>query len=386
MITLAKHIEALLLEHDCVIIPGFGGFLSNQAEATYDQTGGSTLLPPHRTVGFNQQLQINDGLLVQSYMTAYDASYPSAHLQMEKEIEQMKMELDVNGHYNIENVGRLTKGISGQIIFEAQDKDLPSPSLYGLGAFSMEPVKNIIERRETEERMQAASIGIKKEADKERKAEEGRKKDIVIRLNPKWVDIGISVAAAVLLFFGISYTAIKDVATESDTVIAATYPISENNKIETEGGGTKQHSARAAKKETVKAAKKEAKRAETRKEGSDAGTDTGSSSAATATEDHKTPLAQRTIEQKEQTTDKSATINEAKYTIVLASYVGRSNAESYIKQMSQRGFKEAEYIKKGKVSRIIYSGYATEQEAQTALSVLREKDSKDFAEAWVMAL
>ena len=135
MITLAKHIEALLLEHDCVIIPGFGGFLSNQAEATYDQTGGSTLLPPHRTVGFNQQLQINDGLLVQSYMTAYDASYPSAHLQMEKEIEQMKMELDVNGHYNIENVGRLTKGISGQIIFEAQDKDLPSPSLYGLGAF-----------------------------------------------------------------------------------------------------------------------------------------------------------------------------------------------------------------------------------------------------------
>ena len=34
MITLAKHIELLLLEHDCVIVPGLGGFIANHADGT----------------------------------------------------------------------------------------------------------------------------------------------------------------------------------------------------------------------------------------------------------------------------------------------------------------------------------------------------------------
>ena len=35
MITLAKHIELLLLEHDCVIVPSLGGFIANHADAQY---------------------------------------------------------------------------------------------------------------------------------------------------------------------------------------------------------------------------------------------------------------------------------------------------------------------------------------------------------------
>ena len=34
MIELAQHIEALLLENDCVIVPGFGGFVAHYAPAT----------------------------------------------------------------------------------------------------------------------------------------------------------------------------------------------------------------------------------------------------------------------------------------------------------------------------------------------------------------
>lgn len=35
MIELAQHIEALLLENDCVIVPNFGGFVAHYAPATY---------------------------------------------------------------------------------------------------------------------------------------------------------------------------------------------------------------------------------------------------------------------------------------------------------------------------------------------------------------
>ena len=62
MISLARHIELLLLEHDCVIVPGLGGFIANHTEARYTGDEEHLFLPPYRTIGFNQQLQVNDGL------------------------------------------------------------------------------------------------------------------------------------------------------------------------------------------------------------------------------------------------------------------------------------------------------------------------------------
>ena len=73
MISLGKHIEILLWEHDCVIVPGLGAFIANHASACYNENGDNMFLPPYRNVCFNQSLATNDGLLVQAYMSAYDA-------------------------------------------------------------------------------------------------------------------------------------------------------------------------------------------------------------------------------------------------------------------------------------------------------------------------
>ena len=77
MIELERHIEILLLSNDCVIVPNFGGFMAHHVEARYDDKDGS-FLPPQRTLGFNPQLVLNDSLLAQSYIEAYDISYPDA--------------------------------------------------------------------------------------------------------------------------------------------------------------------------------------------------------------------------------------------------------------------------------------------------------------------
>ena len=71
MIELARHIEILLLENDCVIIPDFGGFIAHYQPARYIKEE-NLYLPPVRTIGFNPQLTINDGLLAQSYMHTHD--------------------------------------------------------------------------------------------------------------------------------------------------------------------------------------------------------------------------------------------------------------------------------------------------------------------------
>ena len=68
MVELAKHIEILLLNNDCVIVPGFGGFMAHHVDSVYDEEE-KMFLPPSRTLGFNPRLHINDSLLAQSYVT-----------------------------------------------------------------------------------------------------------------------------------------------------------------------------------------------------------------------------------------------------------------------------------------------------------------------------
>lgn len=382
MNTLAQHIETLLLEHDCVIIPGFGGFISNYEEAQYHTDNGNVFMPPHRSIGFNQQLQINDGLLVQSYMSACDASYPAAHLQMEKEIEQMASQLELDGEYDFGAVGKLTKGLGEIISFDKSSSNIEAPSLFGLDSLSVMPVKSIIEKREIEAKMQAASIGIGKTDNKEDDdiLTNDKKQEVVIRLNQRWIDFGISVAAAVLLFFGISYTAMKDVATESDTVIAATYPVPNSqhmnngnimqtkevaiNKAAQKGKEVAGANTTAATKQESVVSHNTTANPEQEHVANHNATKADNENATKATQENKAQLA---------------------YTIVLASYVGKANAEEYVNQLGKKGFNEAQYVRKGKVGRVIYSGYTTEQEAQNALASLRKK-SKDFTEAWVMPL
>ena len=63
MIELSRHIEMLLLENDCVVVPDFGGFIAHYQPARYVEEEG-IFLPPLRTVGFNPQLTMNDGMLM----------------------------------------------------------------------------------------------------------------------------------------------------------------------------------------------------------------------------------------------------------------------------------------------------------------------------------
>ena len=78
MIELSQHIEVLLLENDCVIVPGLGGFVAHYTPAI--QVEENVFLPPTRTIGFNPQLKLNDGLLVQSYMAVYDTNLSLIHI------------------------------------------------------------------------------------------------------------------------------------------------------------------------------------------------------------------------------------------------------------------------------------------------------------------
>ena len=136
MIELGRHIEILLLNNDCVIVPNLGGFMAHHVEARYDDRD-SMFIPPLRTLGFNPQLTMSDPLLAQSYADAYDISYPEAVAMLEREVESVKNHIEHTGSYEFADLGTLRSNDEGRYEFEPNESGLLTPMLYGLSSIEM---------------------------------------------------------------------------------------------------------------------------------------------------------------------------------------------------------------------------------------------------------
>ena len=136
MIEIDRHIEILLLSNDCVIVPGLGGFMAHHVEARYNEEE-QRYLPPLRTLGFNPLLKLNDSLLAQSYIEAYDISYPEATRRIEEEVDELKQHLCNEGEYELKGIGTLRINDEGNYIFEPCEAGILTPDLYGLHPLSL---------------------------------------------------------------------------------------------------------------------------------------------------------------------------------------------------------------------------------------------------------
>src|SRR6202008_1782210 len=70
-------ISELLYKHDCVIVPGFGGFVARGYNSSFSK-GNNLLYPQTKHVLFNRNLVHNDGLLVSALMEKAGLNYNEA--------------------------------------------------------------------------------------------------------------------------------------------------------------------------------------------------------------------------------------------------------------------------------------------------------------------
>ena len=75
--TLANHINDLLYRYECVIVPGFGGFITNEISASVNHYT-HTFHPPMKQISFNSNLQNNDGLLANYISSIENISFNEA--------------------------------------------------------------------------------------------------------------------------------------------------------------------------------------------------------------------------------------------------------------------------------------------------------------------
>ena len=63
-------------------------------------------------------LNMNDSLLAQSYVEAYDISYPEALSRIDTEVDELKLTLEKDGFYELSDIGVLTINAEGKYEFE----------------------------------------------------------------------------------------------------------------------------------------------------------------------------------------------------------------------------------------------------------------------------
>ena len=74
---LANYISDLLYRYECVIVPEFGGFVTNKIGAKINESN-DTFYPPSKQITFNSHLNINDGLLANYIASLENISFDEA--------------------------------------------------------------------------------------------------------------------------------------------------------------------------------------------------------------------------------------------------------------------------------------------------------------------
>ena len=122
----------LLLRHNCVVIPTFGGFVAGQTPATFDATKG-TINPPRKSLLFNKQLINNDGLLIAAYAHATKKSYEESNDYIQKQIQHWHHKLDAGERISIDRVGFIFLDSERNLAFEQDRFHNLLLTAYGLG-------------------------------------------------------------------------------------------------------------------------------------------------------------------------------------------------------------------------------------------------------------
>ena len=360
MIELAQHIETLLLENDCVIVPGFGGFVAHYSPATRVKEE-NIFLPPTRIIGFNPQLKLNDGVLVQSYMSAYDTSFADASRIVEKEVNEFIGLLHEEGKAHLDNIGEIHYNIYGNYEFVPYDYKITTPSLYGLDSFKIHELSAL---------QQKEKVLVPTYQEKEKKTFE-------ISINRAYLRNAAAMIAAIVLFFAFS-TPVENTDVQKNNY-AQLLPSELFEQIEKQSVAVtpvyvKNDAAQQAKKFSA----------------SSASTKTSSAKKHT-TDKAKTskPIAVREVKVVKQETAAPAPAVKSQesanhpFHIIVAGGISLKDAEAIATQLKSKGFADAKALNTDDKVRVSISSFNNRDEATKQLLELRKNET--YKNAWLLA-
>jgi|GEM_PF-2531294 Sporulation related domain. len=140
---LISHIEYLLTENDCVIVPGWGGFVVQQHNALITE---SSILPPSREICFNQGLVHDDGILISSISQTQGISYSEARRLLNNEVGIFNAELSHQKSIEFGDIGKFSFDEEHTLLFEPKDNVSTDIECLGFAPLQLKTLEQIQEK------------------------------------------------------------------------------------------------------------------------------------------------------------------------------------------------------------------------------------------------
>ncbi|PKP46445.1 MAG: hypothetical protein CVT94_14820 [Bacteroidetes bacterium HGW-Bacteroidetes-11] len=137
-----KHLSGLLAEQDCVIVPGFGGFITNYIPAGINPVT-HVFTPPSRQVAFNARLRNNDGILANHLVRSLDITYAEAVAAIEKLSVEWVNILNKSEKVIIQGIGLIFSDKENNLQFIPESNINLLDDAFGLTSFSSLPIQKL---------------------------------------------------------------------------------------------------------------------------------------------------------------------------------------------------------------------------------------------------
>ncbi len=356
---LTSFISELLYDHECIIVPRLGGFLTRYQGASIHPVQ-HTFTPPTRTVVFNPALLENDGLLINYIARRKRISYDEAAEWVQSEIVAILNGLKHNNEQELPGLGILKRNTEQRLLFIPNDAANFLHDAYGLGTFVSPAIRR-------ESRLQAEKRVIKAQ----RRAEK--------TFTGSWHSVIWPAAAAVAVIGVLSWTVYSQFFRTSQytndfiPVAQKEEPVNQSNKstipeIKTEQASilpTHTDGAEEQKPEVRKPVVKENIVKENTEDKSTYNAESDFSSAAA-------PVVEEEIIE--------SPVND--YYIICGSYLNKTKARKFYQRLINQGF-DAQILgpyENGRV-RISCAHYTDQEAAALRLDEIRKIIRKD---AWIL--
>jgi len=130
------NISDLLYEYECVVVPGFGGFVTNYRSA--EMNGSAVMYPPSRDLGFVDLLTVDDGVLMSRLTQKNGGSYQEAQQNIETFTYDALKTLNHKAAIHVPQVGKIKADTAGDLHFEAENTNFLADA-FGLPELQLPP-------------------------------------------------------------------------------------------------------------------------------------------------------------------------------------------------------------------------------------------------------
>lgn len=177
--SIAKYISELLFDYECVVLPGLGGFITNQRSATINRFT-HQFNPPYSQIFFNKHLTANDGLLINYIALSEKVSYEIVSNQVNVFVKSVKLRLEAGEKVLLENIGTLEYDEKKNIQFEQFSEINFNTSSFGLSSLISPSIRRKTDEERIKDLILAGSSRSRKPSErKDRKQSPSKKRGFV---------------------------------------------------------------------------------------------------------------------------------------------------------------------------------------------------------------